>query len=328
MCDIYVLLVQADDIADFFSSTKEMYKDFLFLESTCRAQLAGMRPISHNVPFVIIFFSKEFEEITVEELPTKQFIDLNALNKTIEFAPEYYQAGVGILSYFGEVLRKKAPDLNARISIEQLGNTVQMRIESPNGEIELIKEELEKYGLIIMGVAPPESLFANSIDVLELKNKLEMAQMEVKQKSDLLQLARDLHNQAVIDYKQEVSFLRQQIGVQLVQGNTLIQLVGQQISSSERVQMAQIEHHGIIFKDLLNEAQGNQVVVDALRSLEYNLMSGIAAIDVEDQINQSLTTIKSNKPNILKRIAEQIESIAYKAGAPIALEWIKVHIHQ
>src|SRR5262249_18064385 len=56
--------------------------------------------------------------------------DLPAIERAIEFPPEYKQAGIGILSYFSEVLAKKYPNEDIRVSILQAGNKVTLRIET------------------------------------------------------------------------------------------------------------------------------------------------------------------------------------------------------
>lgn len=48
----------------------------------------------------------------------------HSLVKAIEFPPEYQQAGVGILSYFGTYLREQYPEEKAKVKIEQDGLTV------------------------------------------------------------------------------------------------------------------------------------------------------------------------------------------------------------
>jgi hypothetical protein len=326
--DCSVILVPCEDLFKLFNP--QGHGPFMtpFLEKTCRTHLADLLLIYNTIPSVIIFFSQQAGELTVEEVPTllQQPSNNTTIERSIEFAPEYYQAGVGILSYFGEVLRKKHPDINTSVRIEQSGTVVRMHIESPSGTIEIIEKELEKYALVVAAQALPESMYDNPVDVLGLKNKLEITQLEVKQAHDLLQLTRDVNSQTIFNLKEEVSSLRQQIGTQLNQTSTLIHLVGQQVASTERLQLAQIGHSSTLFRDLLGEAHGNQVVLMALRSLEYNLMSGIATVDVQDQIQASLTTIQQSKPSLLTRIAGQMEGAGYGAAAGYVLDWIGKHV--
>ena len=247
------------------------------------------------------------------------------IERVIEFSPEYYQAGVAVLAYFGEVLRQKYPNINAKVRIEQYGSVVKMYIELPSGDIDIVERTLEKYALVISEQAPATILFEKQEHIMRLELELEMTKFKVKQAQDFLQLTRDSNNQQIVSLQQEISSLRQQIGMQLMQTNKAISLVAQQIRSSEKVQITQITHSGNLFKDLLGEAQGNQVILMALRSLEYNLMSGLATIDVQEQIKESLATIQQNKPTLLTRIAGQIEGAGYGAAAGAALEWIKLH---
>ena len=67
-------------------------------------------------------------------LLTAQAEQQDNIIRSIEFAPEYHQSGLAILSYFGQVLRDKYPETKAKVTIEQDGLTVRMIIETPEGE--------------------------------------------------------------------------------------------------------------------------------------------------------------------------------------------------
>jgi hypothetical protein len=317
LCKVFVLFVPVDKCLELFPNTKSVSRNFI--ESTCRAQLNDLLLLIPVVPIVIVFFSQKEEDISVEEIETVSDEPI-FLERSIEFAPEYYQAGVGVLSYFGEILRQKYPDVNAKVRIEQQGNIVRMHIETPNGDINIIEKELEMYALVIKKQAPIESLFQDKLQIMALENKLEVAQMEIRQAYKMLDLSESYNASQRRNYEQEVSFLRMQIGEAL-------QLVTQQAGSHERIQIAQIGHASNLFKDLVGEVNGSQVLLNALRSLEYNLMSGIALIDVQDKIDNSLNEVRQIKPGLLNHIAGQIESGAYGAAAGYALEWIKLHVN-
>jgi hypothetical protein len=94
------------------------------------------------------------------------------INRSIEFPPQYHQAGLGILSYFGTVLREKYPDHNAAVRIEQDGLTVRLIVESETGDRQIIEKALEEYELVVRGEAAPDEFFQSRAKVLELKNEL------------------------------------------------------------------------------------------------------------------------------------------------------------
>jgi transcriptional regulator with XRE-family HTH domain len=79
---------------------------------------------------------------------------LTVLERSIIFPPEYKQSGVSILSYFAEVVAKKYPDQDVRVTILQSGPTVTLRVETPQGDIEEIERTLEQYGLVVTGKMP------------------------------------------------------------------------------------------------------------------------------------------------------------------------------
>jgi hypothetical protein len=324
LCDVTVIIVPTDSVKDLYKTDDDLSSFAIMLsESECRINLHELSPIHNSSPIAIIFFSQEKELFVVDEIPTIQ--QQSAVERSIEFEPEYYQAGVGILSYFGEVLRQNYPNVNAKVRIEQDGNIVRMHVESPTGDIEIVERELEKYALVISNQAAPETLFENKAYIMRLEHKLEVTKLEVKQANDMLQLTRDLTSQRVNNLEQEVSTLRQQIGMQLLQTGQVIELATQQTASNERIQLAQIGHAHTLFKDLLGEAHGNQALQNAIRSLEFNLMSGIATIDVQEQIKESLSVMQQNNPNLLARFAAQVESAGYGALAGPVLEWLKEH---
>lgn len=155
-----------------------------------KEELLALSPLSHANPFLLLGLSLDpapLEVIEIEsdgEWTSGQII----INRSIEFPPEYHQAGLGILSYFGTVLREKCPEHNAKVKIEQDGLKVRLVIESENGDREIIEKALQEYELVVRGESPPESLFENKAKVLELKNELRIAQVRIESQKDLIAL--------------------------------------------------------------------------------------------------------------------------------------------
>ena len=296
-------------------------------EELCRTQAIRFGSITSKAPVVLAFFSPTApEEIAVEEaVPLK--VDGPTIERTLEFAPEYYQASVVLLSYFGEILRQKDPNTKAKVRIEQEGNTVRLRIESPSGKVETIEEQLEQYALIVNHQAPPESLLDNPGQIIQLKAQLRMAQMQVETAHDLKQLS----DGRITSLEKQVEFLQSQFAAQILQNDKIINLAAQQSSSHERIVAALIDHSQGLFKDMLHEASGNQQLTEAVHSLQSNLLSGIAAVDIEDQLDRALSTIKEEKPGFLGRILTEFKGAAYKASASSAvtatITWVQDWIH-
>lgn len=293
-------------------------------EEFCRAEAARFIALTGRAPIVLAFFSStpnSSDEIAVEELSLPK-VSAAVIERTIEFAPEHYQASVGLLSYFGEVLRQKDPSTKARVRIEQDGNRVRLHIESPSGDIEIIEKELEQYALVVSRQAAPETLLANRAHIMQLETQLDIARIQVKQAQDVLQLIEGQYTQRINNLEQQVDFLQTQFAVQILQTEQVINLATKQNDSHERLQTTLLTHSATLFKDLLHEASGNQQLAEAVSNLQHNLLSGMATIDIEDKLEQALVTIKETKPGFLSRIAKELEGAAYKASASSAISWV------
>lgn len=155
-----------------------------------QSQLELLAPLSHPYPFLIIGFSNqriydqpEVIEIEVDELAehTNKVVD-----RCIEFPPEYHQAGLDILNYFGTYLRKQYPEQENKVRIEQDGLNVRLIIENKNGKSEVIEKALHEYELIITGEEPPEKFTDNDKLILELRNELRIAKYRLETQQDLI----------------------------------------------------------------------------------------------------------------------------------------------
>jgi len=147
-------------------------------------------------------FRKKYEHtwITEDELTIK---------RSIEFPPEYYQAGMSILIHFGSLLKTKYPDTKAKIKIEQEGLKVTMTIDPVQGEREEIERELDKYGLVVTGKMTPEEYAPNDpLLVIELESQLNIAKIQVENQRNMLLFA----EKRIQSLEQDVQWLRNHIG--------------------------------------------------------------------------------------------------------------------
>ena len=111
----------------------------------------------------------------------------NRLDRTIDFAPEHRQAGISILSYFASVLEQKYPNEKTSCSISQEGLRVSMRIEAADGTLlENVEQTLHDYGLVVVGKLRPDQLVGDPYHVMQLKNKIEIAHLELRMTNKLL----------------------------------------------------------------------------------------------------------------------------------------------
>lgn len=112
--------------------------------------------------------------------------------RSIEFPPEYHQAGISILSYFGTILRRKYPDTKAKIRIVQDGLRITMIIDPIHGDREIFEHALSEYGMVIKGAKPLNEFTDDPLLLMELKNELRYAKARIESQKDLLEYQ---HNQ-------------------------------------------------------------------------------------------------------------------------------------
>jgi hypothetical protein len=107
--------------------------------------------------------------------------------RSIEFPPEYHQAGMSLLQAFGRAVRIKYPDKKAKIRIEQDDLKVKMIVEPIEGDPEIFEKALNEYGLVVTGKLTPEEYTDNRDLILELKTELRLAQVRIEAQKDILE---------------------------------------------------------------------------------------------------------------------------------------------
>ncbi len=108
------------------------------------------------------------------------------LERRIEFLPEYHQAGVSIMSFFSEILRKKYPEHKATVKIEQDGLKVRMIVEPLTGNSEVFERALDEYGLVLTGQITPDEFTNDPFLAINLKHELRLAQSRIESQKELL----------------------------------------------------------------------------------------------------------------------------------------------
>jgi len=175
--------------------------------------------LSLKTPFLVLELSREKVDIEVVDIHLNQI----KIERSIEFKPEHYQAGLGILSYFGTVLRKKYPEQNAKVRIEQDDNTVRLVVESADGNKEVIESAFDEFGLVIYGDMQPEKFYENYLDVAELKTKLGTFESELKFQHQLI----EMKEHRIIELQKDKEFLENVIGKALIRPNSPIYINNQ-----------------------------------------------------------------------------------------------------
>lgn len=140
-----------------------------------------MMPLSLDFPFLIVDLGLIEQDINIHRITSSDYEEsIEQVERCITFPPEYYQAGLSILNYFGTVLRNKYPEQKATVKIEQHENMVRMIVESENGDKEIIEKALYEYELVMSGQTSVEDFYQDPIQTLELRNQIRMMQFQVE----------------------------------------------------------------------------------------------------------------------------------------------------
>ena len=153
-------------------------------------QLETLAPLSSTFPFLVLGVAHHQPLLppTLSELPSDPNITTEriVIDRCIEFPPEYHQAGLGILNYFGTFLRENYPDREAKVRIEQHGLTVRMTVETTDGNVETLEKALRDYELVVTGHAKPEAITTNERVILDMRNELRIAQFRIESQQDII----------------------------------------------------------------------------------------------------------------------------------------------
>ena len=133
--------------------------------------------------------------------------DTLKIERSIEFPPEYWTAGNSILSYFSSILNAKYPDQNIKVRIQQEGLLLRMIIDTPEGQTETIEKTFNDYLMVISRQLPPESLLTDPFEIIALKHKLDIAELELRQAKELFAIVSDKDRQRINSLEMQVSQL-------------------------------------------------------------------------------------------------------------------------
>lgn len=274
-------------------------------------ELLALAPLSHANPFLLINVGLDEDEGDGEivEIPSEEGLLKRQIvvNRSIEFPPEYHQAGLGILSYFGTVLREKYPGNDAKVKIEQDGLTVRLIVESENGNREVIEKALQEYELVLRGERPAEALFENPAKVIELKNELRIAQVRIDSQRDIIALQ-----------SRQIETLSQLFGTSLTSGkNSAIRVDVSPVISLSNCQSTTISLPGLLndVQELVAQSANDPAIQLRLSDLDEALqVAGSKAEPEPAKVSAALSKLKklideaseagSAVNNFLKRIED------------------------
>ena len=178
------------------------FSDFEYVKD----QLETLAPLSANFPFLILGYSENQPLLDVEVFQLASDPNITTervvIDRCIEFPPEYHQAGLGILNYFGVFLRENYPEKDAKVRIEQHGMSVRLTVETEDGNVEVVDKALKDYELIVSGKAQPETITTNERALLDLKNELRIAQFRLESQRDII----DVQNRQIDKMMDAIGF--------------------------------------------------------------------------------------------------------------------------
>ncbi len=320
--DLPILIILSNEFENNLENEKIQRIRF-FSESKFDELIKNYLPLNYVSPFLIFIISNnKIDNFAIEELILNEELKQNSylIEKSIEFAPEYFQAGMGILAYFGEVLKRKYPNNDASVRIVQEKNIVKLQIESKEGEIEIIEETLENYSLVISNQANIDILYDKPTDVIALKQKLEIAGLEIRQTKELLALSQNLYTSKISSMEDELSFMRRQFENQSIQVTKNQKLVSQISSSNEKIILAQINQSSIMLENIINSSNISNKTEELIYTLLERIQSGIDSKVDENEIKKILLDINDEDKNIIKEIEEALKNISYGVSGNIAYQ--------
>ncbi|EKO3819890.1 hypothetical protein NTH40_001408 [Vibrio harveyi] len=168
---------------------------------------------TERLRYIDIVEGNQFIILGYSDLETEiEVVDADSIvRRTITFEPHQVQAGVGLLSYFSEVLKQKCSESNSKVSIEQDGEKVRLMIKSEAGMEHRVEALLNEYGEVLNGTLPAEQFITDQVQLLSLQRKLDMAALEVKHQQDILALTKVNYDQRIVTLEEQVSGLRQML---------------------------------------------------------------------------------------------------------------------
>jgi len=261
--------------------------------------------------------------------------NVSRVERSIEFPPEYWEAGTSILSYFSRILSVKYPSQKIKVRIEQEGLNLRMIIETPTGEKEKIEKTLEEYGLVVTGKIQPESFLSDPFEVMALKNKLEIANLELRQTRLLLDSTIDNSQKRIESLEVNVNKLYSIIENGLQSGNHVfgvIRKMAEQDKSRYDLSSAkfgggfaaeggfQVGGNLIDLSSAPNLSDAAQQIQELLQQLEGQ---GVSIEDAKQQAASELAKQVKANPNIRENLMKWGQSLADTAGKTTVSEAVK-----
>lgn len=223
--------------------------------------------------------------------------------RELKFPPEYQQAGLSILNYFSVILEDKYPDIPVAVSIQQSRDRVTLFVTLPDGSQDIIEKVLSEYGLVVSGQITPQAFLPNQMRALALQQKLELAQMEVRQTRDLLRIQEQYSSARIESLERDVK--------------NVYELLGRELSSRTELQQGLLRL----------SSQGNNDQMNLQISKLFERLIGAIEQRNDQDARVLLEDISQADPDMFSKLSIYLyEAAATGAIGNFAFDWIKVII--
>jgi hypothetical protein len=224
--------------------------------------------------------------------------------REIEFPPEYYAAGMTILSSFSKIIREKYSTENIRVSIQQDGTNIALIIETPDGIKEKVEQTLYECNLVVQGQMSPEELMGDKINALDLKQQLRIAKAQLENQTELLNCV-NLNYDRLDKHTENLES----------QVKSLTDLVAKAFDKLASDSKPELELLKLIIPAIVESH--NMALNQALDSLKEKIENGITKKD-EAEIRKSLEIIKKQHPSLFARFVDFIQEKSVEVAGTFA----------
>lgn len=223
------------------------------------------------------------------------------IEETIVFAPENKAAGVSILSFFSEVIETEFADRDVKFGITQNGNTVTLRIETPEGELlKEVEQALNQYCLAVVNKAPLESVSKYKELIQELKTRLEVTQLELRLRQEHALEKSKNYESRIENLETQLFRLHEQLSEHFHQSSNLIDTI----------------------RTLSRATQPSDAFLTAIKEIAHiNKLEH--SKEAECSLQHNLKVIEKESPGLISRLASTIESIPASIAANFASPWVQ-----
>ncbi len=242
--------------------------------------------------FIVIGYSSSPSYMEIVEADS-------VIQRTITFEPHQIQAGVGLLSYFSEILKQKISTFDSKVTIEQDGEKVRLLIKSKAGSVEMIETLLNDYGLVLNGQLAPEKFMSNEVQLLSLRNKLDMAAIEVKHQKDILALTTSSYSLRIESLEDQLKHLKTVLSKSII---------------SNKVAQSHVS-------DLIEKFSNGSIVESQLIELAEKIDNGLSDSD-KKEFESTLAAINKENPKLVQEFIKLLKGPLEGVAGNILYSWL------